>query len=210
MHATVEQLLSLRDSEPVAAEAAAHVAHCSTCGGRLEQLRLGRERLRLLPAFESPANSWAPIEHAIARTRSQHSWKLLRAAAMGIALGIVAIGVAAYLHQENVDATQASALLQSTPSFPWSEPQLTALVGRSRELEDELRALPARPSVQRASTAAAIDSLQARIEWVDSQLSSAPDAELDSTHAQKLWRERVDLMDSLVKVRGAEATLYAF
>jgi hypothetical protein len=180
------------------------------CGGRLEQLRLGRERLQLLPTFDPPANSWAQIEHAIARTRSQHSWKVLRAAAMGIALGLVAIGVATYLHQENVDATNAFATLRSTPSFPWSEPQLTALVGRSRELEDELRALPARPSVQQASTAAAIDSLQARIEWVDTQLSSAPDAELDSAHAQKLWRERVDLMDSLVKVRDAEATLYAF
>jgi hypothetical protein len=210
MHASVEQLLSLRDSEPVAAEAATHVARCAVCGSRLEQLRLGRERLRNLPAFDPPATGWEQIERAVVRTHRRHSWKLLRAVAAGVVLGIVAIAVVTYLRQENVEASRVATVLESTPTFQWTEPQLSALLGRSRELEDELRALPARPSVQRASTAAAIDSLQARIEWVDAQLSSAPDAELDSAHAQRLWRARVDLMDSLVKVRDAEATLYAF
>jgi hypothetical protein len=42
------------------------------------------------------------------------------------------------------------------------------------------------------------------------QLSYAPDTGLNDAQAYRLWRERVDLMDSLVKVRYAESSRLAF
>ena len=86
-----------------------------------------------------------------------------------------------------------------------SASELAALVERSRQLEDVLQELPARPRIERVSTAATIDTIEQRIQWLDFQLSNAPDAALNDAFAQQLWSERVTLMDSLVKVRYAEA-----
>jgi hypothetical protein len=55
------------------------------------------------------------------------------------------------------------------------------------------------------STAATIDTIEQRIQWLDFQLSNAPDGDLSEEQSRRLWRERVELMDSLVKVRYAEA-----
>lgn len=207
MHASIEQLLTLRDGELAAVDAAEHVAQCQTCARRLEQLRLRREQLDSLPSFEPPRHAWQNIERALKPARKSWPLTVVRAAAAGIVIGMIAVGVTTYLHQENLE-DPVNVAAANTP--PMDEAQLASLVGRSRELEDELRALPERPSVQRVSTAAAIDTLQARIEWVDEQLSSAPETIRDATQARQLWRERVDLMDSLLKVRDAEASTYAF
>jgi hypothetical protein len=78
------------------------------------------------------------------------------------------------------------------------------LVARSQQLEDLLQRLPERPSIERVSTAAMIDTIEDRIQWLDFQLSDAPDSGLNEEQTRRLWRERVELMDSLVKVRYAE------
>jgi hypothetical protein len=209
MHASVEQLLTLRDGEPVAADAAAHVGQCSACSARLEQLRIRRDRLRALPFFEPPAHVIDNVLQALTPHRSRWYVTAGRIAAAAAIVALVAVGVAAYLRQEDSEALKVANSLKPTPEFQVNDTQLASLVGRSRELDDELRQLPQRPSVQRVSTSAAIDTLQARIEWVDAQLSYAPDAELGTTQARQLWGERVNLMDSLLKVRDAEAVRYA-
>jgi hypothetical protein len=78
------------------------------------------------------------------------------------------------------------------------------LVAQSRRLEDLLQQLPERPRIERVSTAAMIDTIEERIQWLDFQLSDAPDSGLNERQTQRLWSERVELMDSLVKVRYAE------
>jgi hypothetical protein len=57
--------------------------------------------------------------------------------------------------------------------------------------------------VERAATSAAIDELQTRIQMLDQQLSAA--ANDDGYRTQRLWSARVQLMNSLVYVRYAEA-----
>jgi hypothetical protein len=52
--------------------------------------------------------------------------------------------------------------------------------------------------------AATIDTIEQRVQWLDQQLSYGPVAGFDDSQTYRLWRERVDLMDSLVKVRYAE------
>ena len=49
------------------------------------------------------------------------------------------------------------------------------------------------------------NTIEQRIAWLDFQLSSTPDGDLSEEQSRRLWRERVELMDSLVKVRYAEA-----
>ena len=64
--------------------------------------------------------------------------------------------------------------------------------------------------IGRVSMAVTIDTIQQRVQWLDQQLSYAPDMGLDEAQAYQLWRERVDLMDSLVKVRYAEGNSLSF
>ena len=45
---------------------------------------------------------------------------------------------------------------------------------------------------------------------LDWQLAYGSDAGLDRVQARRLWSERVELMDSLVKVRYAESAPMAF
>lgn len=81
---------------------------------------------------------------------------------------------------------------------------LEALQVRSELLEDNLRALPAKPHVMRAGTAATLGDLEGRIAAIDAVLND-PDASLDAAEKELYWRERVRLMDSLVALRYAQA-----
>jgi len=81
---------------------------------------------------------------------------------------------------------------------------LARLIEQSRELDELLHILPHRPTVERVSTAATLDTIEERIQWLDVRLSYASDDDLSETQAQRLWRERIELMDSLVKVRYAQ------
>ena len=45
------------------------------------------------------------------------------------------------------------------------------LVAQSQQLEDLLQTLPERPRIERVSTAATIDTIEQRIQWLDFQLS---------------------------------------
>lgn len=67
MHANLQQLLSIRDGAPVAAECHAHVAQCRHCQRELEQLECITRNLRALPDDEAPASAWTEI-----RARLRH------------------------------------------------------------------------------------------------------------------------------------------
>jgi hypothetical protein len=49
-----------------------------------------------------------------------------------------------------------------------------------------------------------IDALEAQVQWLDHQLSAPRDG-VDAPLARELWRDRVELMDSLVQLRYVEA-----
>ena len=56
-----------------------------------------------------------------------------------------------------------------------------------------------------AATSATIDALQARIQLLDSALSAADAGPSARPDAQRMWSQRVQLMNSLVGMRYAEA-----
>ena len=86
---------------------------------------------------------------------------------------------------------------------------LQTLMTESRELESNLRDLPATPRVMRAGTAATIANLEDRIAAIDYQLND-PESQLGPEDEEIFWRERVRLMKLLVGMRYAQAQRTAF
>ena len=82
---------------------------------------------------------------------------------------------------------------------------MDALIDRSRRLGMLLQSLPGRPEVVRAGTDNTIASLENSLAMVNYTLNQ-PDTALTSGEARELWRSKVNLMDSLVKVRYTEAS----
>jgi hypothetical protein len=202
MHASIDHLLSLRDGQPVDAATATHVEQCSHCSAELRKLREVQAKLQALPQLEAPS-SFSEIQRAMARPvvapRRVLSARLVAAVAFVTLTGIFFVA----LRDETAPAV-VKQVPQSPPPAVQSQQQPEDLVAQSRHLEDLLQRLPERPRIERVSTAATIDTIEQRIQWLDFQLSDARDSGLNEVQTQRLWRERVELMDSLVKVRYAE------
>ena len=205
MHARIDSLLKLRDGEPVAAEVAGHVRQCPICSGELQRLVALRAELQALPEFEPPSIEWQQITEAASRRRASFPPRkvgLAAAAAAAITLAVIAV-VARMSDFNGSDAR--SALVTRIPISQRDVPHVNELVAQSQQLEQVLQTLPQRPRIERVSTAATIETLQDRIQWLDFRLSNASEADLNEEQSRQLWRERVELLDSLVKVRSAEA-----
>jgi hypothetical protein len=86
---------------------------------------------------------------------------------------------------------------------------LNALMVQSRQIERNLRALPAQPSLVRASTVATISDLQDQIAAID-YLLNHPELQLTPEQEEIYWRERVRLMNSLLQLRTAQAQRMTF
>lgn len=139
-------------------------------------------------------------------SRSRVKWLVGAGIAAAVALAVLrmpeSIGPAA--------VTVADNELRATPeSTPTNSQALDALVVRSQQLEHDLRAIPYQPRMMRASTAATISNLEDRIAAIDYRLNH-PAIRMSPAEEQLYWRERVRLMDSLVKLRVAQAQRASF
>jgi hypothetical protein len=205
MHARIEHLLSLADGEPVGAEVAEHVRHCPICSGELQRLSTMRAGLRALPQLEPPALAWERIQQTIPeRRRLVPPRRVGFAAAAAAAITLTVIALIARQHDRPIEVG-AVLTEEVSEQAQLAIPHVDELVAQSQQLEKLLRILPDRPRIERVSTAATIDTIEQRIQWLDFQLSYAPVEDLNEEQSRQLWRERVELMDSLVKVRYAEA-----
>ena len=204
MHARIEHLLGLRDGEPVAAEVAEHVKLCPICTDELQRLSSLRADMQALPQFEPPERAWEQIQLTIPeRNRGWRARKVGLAATAAAAITLTVITLVAGYFDRRSDAATELANVQAPAEAVI--PHVEDLVAQSQQLEQLLRKLPERPRIERVSTAATIETIEQRIQWLDFQLSHAPEADLSEAQSRQLWRERVELMDSLVKVRYAEA-----
>lgn len=205
MHARIDQLLSLRDGAPIDANVRRHVEQCAVCLAQTARLSSVRDRLRSLPAIEPPRDRWAEIE-----SRASQPPRRRIGPAVAAAVGVVAIAVIGFvgLREESAQTSLETAPLVAAIE-PTDTDDLDALIEQTRELEAVLAYLP-QPRVERVSTAATVDSIEQRIQWLDWQLANAAAAGLDRQQARRLWIERVDLMDSLVKVRYAQSAPLMF
>ena len=220
MHARIDQLLSVRDREPVDATVHAHLEQCVSCSAQLGEITRTTEQLRALPQLEPPKLAWEQIASRLPGTRAPRPLWRSRSALAAVAVGVVGLTIAVNQWRElqtaPVTATQSQSQAQSVSAmqpalkFQDAAASRAQLIQRSRELEEVLQYLPQRPSVQRPGLAITVDAIEERVQWLDWRLSEPPEAELNDEQSRVLWRERVTLMDSLVKLRYAESEGLAF
>jgi len=207
MHARIDQLLSLRDGAPVAAEVAAHVKSCASCTRAVADLAAMRQRLASLPALDGGAQGWQAVQERLrgreqARAQRRKSLRWAAAASLAALAGLVALQIS---QRADVDPASVAAVRIESRDNPAGSDELQHLRARSQALEQLLAALPSRPAVERAGTSLPIESLEAQVQWLDHQLSVGPDAVASPADAEQLWRERVEVMNSLLRLRYAEA-----
>jgi anti-sigma factor RsiW len=201
MHASIDHLLSLRDGQPVDAATAAHVEQCQRCTSELHKLRETRAKLQSLPQLDAPT-SLQEIQRTLARPaaapRRVLSARLVAAVAFVTLTTIFFVAL-----RDETAAPIAEQKVAPVEADPVENAPVPELVAQSQQLDELLQRLPERPRIERVSTAATIDTIEERVQWLDFQLSDAGSG-LNERQTRRLWRERVELMDSLVKVRYAE------
>jgi hypothetical protein len=201
MHARIDELLSLRDGAPIDARVRAHVDGCAECAAGLALTASLREQLRALPtAADLGGDGWAAVQSRLAASRARNR-PMARIAPLAAAASIAALGLFATLRWAEAPAPTSVA---GTPPIDHEIESLDELRARSQALEAVLAALPQRPAVERAETSVPIESLEAQVQWLDHQLSFAG-ADGRAPEAEQLWRDRVEVMNSLVQLRYVEA-----
>lgn len=153
-------------------------------------------RLSALPEFEPPANGWEAVQ-AAHRQRGAGVSRGLPAAIAAIVLAAVA-GLAWQLQ-----TTQRELIAVGPSAADAAVIAGDAVRVENARLEQLLAALP-EMRVMRGSTAFTVSQLEDRLAFVDDRLSRITLEPNAPEHAERLWRERVDLLDSLVKVRYAD------
>lgn len=205
MHPSIEQLLD--DPElTTRAEIQKHLENCLSCRIEVQSIRQTQHRLVSLPQLEPPDQSWTKIQaalHAPSRPSRSGAWYFAAAASVAV-LAVLIINQRPA--KETLEAVPSRSLTQNARA----NEGIVSLMEQSRHLDLVLQGLPNRPRVERVAMAATLDSIEDRIQWLDMQLNYASAAESDDARTQTLWRERVDLMDSLVKVRYAQAGRASF
>jgi hypothetical protein len=225
MHASIEQLLNLRDAAPEASDVAGHVNGCQRCQAELGRLRIVQVGLQSLPEIPAPEGSWEALSRkrpgkGSAKPMVFTGWFWTGSLAAALAVAVVLFGL---LNQvpRGPESGSGSAMSGTTPVLVSRSGTETAgsaakvgdmaqLMARSQQLEQVLRAMPEGPQVVSADTAGTISVLEDRVAMIDYRLSMGEQPELSSAQLQRLWQERVDVMNSLVQVRYAQAQRASF
>jgi hypothetical protein len=203
MQARIDELLSLRDGAPVDARVRAHVDRCADCAATLAGTEAVRARLRALPQVQEPGvDGWTDLQSRLARPGERRR-RLQRAAPYAAAASVAALALFVTLRGSE---TAAPPEAESRPLIVLETESIDELRARSQALEAVLAALPERPAVERAATSVPIESLEAEVQWLDHQLSLAgADAGAADPATARLWRDRVEVMNSLAQLRYVEA-----
>lgn len=155
------------------------------------------ERLAALAGFDPPADGWRAVLAArdAREARLDRRWPLALAA---IAL-VATVGIAARL-QATRDALGTSPAAEAAPRTPVA----ADMRAENERLETILARLPERHAM-RGSTAFTVAELEDRLALLDDRLSRVALEPNAPERAERLWRERVDVMHTLVQVRYADA-----
>jgi hypothetical protein len=207
MHASLHELLSLRDEVIADSAVVAHVRECVECRAELDRLRAVTSELRGLPSRWTAPDRWADITLALCpgqekTERRQPGWIWPVAAAAAVVGTVVLLtwdGSGVY-ELDDAGVRESPLRVDVMPDSDRED-----LVAESRELEQLLSTLPGDPVAMRASTALTLADLQDRIRWVDYRLAHSEEAGLEPQQSEQLWQERIDLLNSLVAVRYAQA-----
>jgi hypothetical protein len=183
------------------------------CGLTADERSALQEGLRSLPDTMPPRAVWHRIREQAEAEGLIGKPVARRPSTWYAGVGLAAAIVLAVLVVPGM-LTEQPVVYPTTPdnvgsSSPIRLNTLQTLMTESRELESNLRELPAKPRVMRAGTAATITDLEDRIAAIDYQLNDAA-SRLSPEDEEIFWRERVRLMKLLVGMRYAQAQRTAF
>lgn len=153
-------------------------------------------RLAALPEFDPPRNGWEAVLAARQRrqaVRSRH-WPVAFAAA-----ALAAVGGLAW----QLQSAERELAVQRSPAFDSIRNPGDTMRAENARLEMLLATLPEMRAM-RGSTAFTLSQLEDRLAFVDDRLSRIALEPNAPEIAEHLWRERVELMNSLVQVRYAD------
>jgi hypothetical protein len=204
MHASIEQLIGLRDEEPVSVEVQQHVRGCAQCAAALNGLLAARERVSGLADPSPSPDAWQRIVMASERSARRRRW--LPVAGMGVAASAAAVAV--LLMNLHLAQPQGQMDLAVTPAVAAKPADVNQLMAQSRYLERAVLRLDnhADHMVVSAGTASTIAALEDRIALVDYEINSTSGSGVgnEDPHVAQLWKQRVDLLQSLAAVRYAQ------
>jgi hypothetical protein len=234
MHPSTEDLLRVRDGEPVDAEVRAAIAGDIAQAREVERLRSVRHALRGLPELAPPDGVWERIAAAERETRPRvASWRKYAAGA-GIAAAVAALAIFLIsspsrptgnlatrpmipvgngLTTSTISEDPSTVVGTDTPFDPDGvlvggrivPASYSALVQESARLDRALRRIPYQRPMMSAETATTIAGLEDRIALIDAQITYSNAGGVPQPQRVALWGERVDLMNALVHVRYAQA-----
>ena len=158
-------------------------------------------QLASLAEFEPPAAGWKGVVAARARRETRLDFAV--PVALAAIFLVITAGLALWLQSAR------SALTAAPPAVAVAEAAVAAdMRAENERLEKILAVLPERHAM-RGSTAFTVAELEDRLALVDDRLSRIALEPNAPERAERLWRERVGVMNSLVQVRYA-ATVGAY
>ena len=229
MHPSTEDLLSVRDGEPLDAVTSNVIAEDATLEREIERMRQVRHALRQLPDLRPADDMWERIVAVERESRPRTRYARLAAGA-GIAAAVAALaifllgspwrptgGVAPAVAPpgEGLSTSTEPSTVVGGDSQLYPDSALfggrvvpasyAALVQESARLDRALRRLPYQRPMMSAETASTIAGLEDRIALIDEQITYSNARGVPQPQRVALWGERVDLMTALVHVRYAQA-----
>ncbi len=181
------------------------------CALTADEHTLLQRGLRSLPETMPPRVVWSRI-----REQAEAEGLLTQTAARKHNKWYAGVGLAAAVVMAAVMMPGIMPTTGNNPAVPDNQvtnaadlSDLGVLQAYSRQLESDLRALPAEPRVARAGTVATMSEIEDRIAAIDYQLN---DTSMEMTEGDReiFWRERVRLMKLLLQLRYAQAQRAAF
>jgi hypothetical protein len=215
MHPSTEDLLTVRDGEPLGVERRAVVEAQPLALREIERLRAVQRGLVALPDLKPPPGVWERIVVAERGSRFTARRGLRALAGFGVAAAVAAVAIV-YLAEEPTGSEWMAGLppavvvpdgrgAREAPGVTPLPASYTVLVEESARLERLLAEMPSSRPVMAGSTATTIVGLEDRIAFLDEQLSYGAARGLQMPQREALWGERVELMNALVHVRFAQA-----
>jgi hypothetical protein len=225
MQPRTEDLLTLRDGEPIDAALKARLRADPETARLLQHLAARRDALRalppVLPGADVDARVLAAMRTAAGARNGRRPGRIVAAVAGLAAAVLVAIalrpspvsGPELAVGAQGADrAAPARAESPAADDFQTeaSAPDYLALIEESARLERALSQLPAQRRVMTVGTAGTIAGLEDQIALIDAQLTVAAGSGAQPEFRAALWRERVDVMSALVQVRYAQSKMFLF
>lgn len=206
MHANLEQLMSLRDEEPVALEVQEHVRGCEECARILNELAAARDGLARLADPLPPPDAWGRIT-AVAQERAMARRRWMPAA--GVAMVASVVGALLLVNPSlrmPVSADTPPTTVTGATGTAAAPADINQLQAQSQYLERAVLDLNgnAESMPVSANTASTVAALEDRIALVDYEIGSASARGTGNPDLVLLWKQRVDLLQSLAAVRYAQ------